>query len=290
MADNSRKTCSRVPPLRGAGRAKRRITRSQKIIGGLAVVVMLGICGCGDFFAEKPTELQAESILREIGTIDTVPEPNIPIPEIYKTPPKIIEQKVGGATEFKLFYFCRHHTSTGLQTIVHQQFATLLFNPKGKSTKIKDYTISNNPATNQLIVRCPMREDVEAVLELLQEVDIPPIQVRIDCLISEVYSDMTMDWETTISIQNLLGEKITLGGLPDKPAFPGAALRDAARATFGLKTGYVRNEGVPGHEFRALVDLLVSRGYLNILTNPSMEVVDGKSASIIVDVLKGYYG
>ena len=44
------------------------------------------------------------------------------------------------------------------------------------------------------------------------------------------------------------------------PAFPGAVLRDAVRVKFGLKVGVER--GSEGHKFNALVDLLVSRGYL----------------------------
>ena len=264
----------------------RKISRLQTIISGLAVSAMLLICGCGSFFAEKPTELQSKLILREISKIDEVPDPGVTIPDIYKTPPVRIEQTVGGGTEFKLFYFCRYHTSDELAKIVNEQFATKLFNEKGKSSTVADYTITSMSATNQLIVRCPTKEDIDAVAELLELVDIPPVQVRIDCLISEVYADVTMDWETTILVENLFGEKITLGGKVTEagvllPAFPGAALRDAARATFGLKTGYVRNEGIAGHEFRALVDLLVSRGYLKILMNPTLEVVNGETAEIL---------
>ncbi len=257
-----------------------KIGLGQSIIGGLAIVVLLLISGCGDFFAHKATELQAEAILRDISKIEPVPDVNIPVPEVYKKPPKIVKQTVGGGPEWKLFYFCKYHTSDKLRKIVDNQFATKLFNEKGKSTTIADYTISSMPATNQLIVRCPTEEDINAVLELLELVDIPPIQVRIDCLISEVYADKTMDWETTVEMQNLFGEGISIGGIPGKPAFPGAALRDAARATFGLKVGVERGE--EGHRFDALVDLLVSRGYLKILMNPTLETVNGEPAEIYI--------
>lgn len=246
----------------------------------VSIISLLLISGCQDFFAQKPTEMESKNILRELSKIELVPDHDTLIPELYKAPPKIVEQIVGGGSEWKLFYFCKYHMSDELREVVNAQFATKLFNEKGKSSTLKDYTISSMPKTNQLIVRCPTREDVNAVLELLEFTDVPPVQVRIDCLISEVYADVTMDWETTIAIDNLFGETIALGGLPGSPAFPGAALRDAARATFGLKTGYIRNEGVAGHEFRALVDLLVSRGYLKILMNPTLEVVNGRSAEI----------
>ena len=244
---------------------------SQRIIAALAVAGMMAICGCGDFFAEKATELQAQSILQDLSRIETVAEPNAPLPYIYRQPPKIIETKKG----VKLLYFTKHHTveefagSGGAPGLIQQQF---------------EYRVSQNPATNQLIVECPTREDTETVIEFLKQVDVPPIQVKIDCLVSELYADVTMDWETTIKIENLLGEEFTLGGKTVdgvlKPAFPGASLRDEARELIGLKVGYSKNLGVAGHEFRALVDLLVSRGYLKILMNPTLEVVNGKTARI----------
>jgi len=144
-----------------------------------------------------------------------------------------------------------------------------------------------------LIIKCPNHQEAQIALQFLKQVDVPPIQVRIDCLVSELYADVTMDWETTIKIENLFGEKIYLGGktvqevLTEstvievlKPAFPGASLREKARELIGLKVGYSKNLGLLGHEFRALVDLLISRGYLKILMNPTLEVVNGETAKI----------
>ncbi|MHC4755621.1 MAG: type II secretion system protein GspD, partial [Planctomycetota bacterium] len=150
---------------------------------------------------------------------------------------------------------------------------------------------SSNPATNHLIVRCPGRKDVEAVLALLETLDVPPVQVKIDCVISELYADATLDWETTIEIGDLLGEDITAGGsarlfgadvldlLQEStplPAFPGASLREVARAKMGLKVGYSSTK----HEFMAVVDILESRGYLKVLMNPTLEIVNGRKAKI----------
>ena len=164
-----------------------------------------------------------------------------------------------------------------------------------KETKLVDYTVSSNPSTNQLIVRCPTKEDAEAVLELLEVVDVAPIQVKIDCLISEVYADMTFDRETTIATENLFGESVTLkpGGTAfgadvqqlvqdDEylPAFPGASLREVARSRMGLNLGYL-NPAKAGHTFTLLIDLLESRGYLKILMNPTLEVVNGGTAKIL---------
>ncbi len=271
--------------------SSRKAGRNRVLIVAVAVALWTG--GWGNIFAQTDTELEAERTLRELRINTQAPEPNVPMPEVYRTPPKIFEQIVGGTPEWKLFYFCRFHTSDDLKKIIHEQFATKVFDEKGKSTQVTDYTVSSNPATNQLIVRCPAREDVEAVLETLRQVDIPPIQVKIDCLISEVYADMTFDRETTIEIQNLFGEDITMkpGGLPfgsdvrqiiDEggevlPAFPGASMREVARSRMGLNIGYLSTS----HAFTLLVDLLESRGYLKILMNPTLVVDNGGTAKVV---------
>ncbi len=255
----------------------------------LVLGVALWIGGCGDFLTDKTASRESAKILDDLGRVETTPEPNIPMPSIYKAPPKIVEQTVGGTSEFKLFYFCKHLSSAELEAIVHKQFATLLFNAKGKSTTIKDYTVSSVAATNQLIVRCPTREDVEAVQETLELVDIAPIQVKISCLISEVYADKTLDWETTTAIEDLFGENIWASPsarpygqdvvqwlLENDPlaAFPGASLREFGRAKMGLNVGYMDDK------FMAVVDILESQGYLKVLMNPTLEVVNGKTAKV----------
>lgn len=239
--------------------SRRKISLSRRTFGALVVVVMLWICGCGEFFAQKPTELLVESILSDLRRVMVVSDANIAIPDIYKEPPRILKTKDG----VKLFYFTLYHTVDKLSGLIREQFG---------------YTVSQCSPTHQLIINCPTREETETVLEFLKQVDVPPIQVKIDCLVSELYADVTMDWETTIMIEDLFGEKITLGGKTVKdvllPAFPGASLRDEARELIGLKVGIAR------HEFRALVDLLISRGYLKILMNPVLEVVNGETAYI----------
>ena len=251
---------------------------------GLSLLAAISITGCGDFFAAKPTELESRNILRELGQIDLAPQNELFTPDIYKKKPQIIEGKIGDKSDARLYYFTRHHTASELASLINTQFIKKFFDTKGKPYPVLDYSVSPNSSTNQLIVRCPTVSDAEQVLEFLELSDVPPVQIRIDCLISEVYADHTMDWETTLLIENLLGEGISLGGKESGgvllPAFPGAALRDVARASFGLKAGYVRNPGVAGHEFRALVDILVSRGYLKILMNPTLEVLNGQTAKI----------
>ena len=266
-----------------------KISFSQKLIVALVTGVALWIGGCGDFLTDKTAGRESTKILDDLGKVETTTEPNIPMPSIYKQPPKIVPQTVGGAEEWKLFYFCRHLSAPELEAIVHKQFATLVFNAKGKSTNVKDYNVSSIAITNQLIVRCPTKTDAEAVLETLQLVDIPPIQVKISCLISEVYADKTLDWETTTAIQNLFGESITAmpSAMPfgkdvvqwliesdPLAAFPGASMREFGRSKMGLNVGYMSDK------FTAVVDILESQGYLKILMNPTLEVINGKTAKV----------
>jgi type II secretory pathway component GspD/PulD (secretin) len=270
---------------------KLKIFRSHTMIWGLAVILLTLTCGCQDWMGQRTSGLQNQKILENLSKIDTVPDPNIRVPDVYKTPPKKVKQIVGGAEEWKLSYFCMYHTSDELKKIIYEQFATKLFDKKGKETKLVDYTVSSNATANQLIVRCPTEEDVDAVLELLEMVDVPPIQVKIDCLISEVYADKTLDWQTTLEIENLFGEGIRAGssaqpfgtGITELveeqavlPAFPGASLREVARAKMGLQIGYVSDS----ENFLAMVDLLESKGYLKILMNPTLEIINGKTAKI----------
>ncbi len=275
MIGNSQKTC-----------------HGKYITWTVAFAVVLWAGGYVHLSAQTNTEDEATETLNKLQIqIQDVAEPNVPMPEVYKNPPEIIEQIVGGKSEWKLFYFCKYQPSDELKKIIHEQFATKLFDKKGKDTQIPDYNISSNPATNQLIARCPAREDAEAVLETLNQVDVPPIQVKIDCLISEIYADFTFDRETTIAIENLVGENVSLkpGGtafgddvqqlIADDEylaAFPGASLRELIRSRMGLKIGYSST----AHEFTALVDLLESRGFLKILMNPTLEIVNGKTAIV----------
>jgi len=253
-----------------------KMSRRRGILVAFAILASVGLAGCQDWPDERATTVEAQNILRDLGRIETIPDPNVQGPSIYKSPPKKFKQIVGGGEEWKLIYFCRCHTAEEMKQIINEQFATKLFDEKGKSTNVTDYTVTANTATNQLIVRCPLEQDIDAVMEIIKEIDIPPIQVRIDCIVSELYADLTVDRETSMAIKNLFGEGVTLGGQQNNGdlAFPGAELRDSARAKFGLKVGINQNN------FKALVDVLVSRGYMKILMNPSLEVVNGETAKI----------
>ncbi|MBN1818641.1 MAG: type II and III secretion system protein [Sedimentisphaerales bacterium] len=258
----------------GSGKTARLSVKNLFFWTATGVCLAAVISGCGDFFASKPTEIESMNLLRELETVKPSPTADISLPEVYREPPKIMETLVGDKKDARLFYFSRYHTVDKLKALIDQQYMKIFQVGKQQLPK-PDYNVAINAGTNQMIVRCPSVEDAQEVLKFLERVDVPPIQVRIDCLISEVYADHTLDWETRINIENLFGEGIELSGY-----MPGAALRDAARNGFGMDVGYEDRDAKPGHEFNTMVDLLVSRGYLKILMNPSLEVVNGETARI----------
>lgn len=261
---------------------------TRRVVGCFSALIMLSFGGCADFFDQKPTEIQTRELLNELREIKENPHIENPLPELYKSPPK--RMKVPGGV--KLFYFCRQHSAESLAELLETQFAQFyrsaptVGKPKGEEYPKPTYTVSPSPSTNQLIIHCPDDTEADMLLEFLRNADVPPIQVNVDCLILERFADVTMDWETTIKIDNFLGEGITFGGKTDPdtgnllPNFPGASLRESKRSDFGLNFGYWSNMGITGHEFRAVVDLLISRGYLKILMNPSIETVNGKQGTI----------
>ena len=89
-------------------------------IVAVAAITILGISGRENIFAQADKEREAEQTLHDL-MVDISGEPigpNVPMPQVYKLPPKIEKQTVGGTEEYKLFYFCRYQKSDDLQKII----------------------------------------------------------------------------------------------------------------------------------------------------------------------------
>ena len=245
------------------------------IITGLCLTIVLG--GCGEFFQKKTTELESKAVIRDISRVHENPHVGNLLPQVYRQGPKRLRVADG----VKLFYFTRYMPVGDLTYTNKDKKKEKQVHGYGGTIRDLGFKVSTNPSTNQLIIHCADDAECEQVLAYLEKTDVPPIQVHIDCLILERFGDVTKDWETTLLIENFLGQEITMGaGKYPNPAFPGAALRESRRSEFGLDFGYWLNQGVPGHQVRAVVDMLESRGYLKILMNPTLETVNGKSAQV----------
>jgi len=260
------------------------------ILHGLLLSITCCIGGCGDFFATKPTALQSQEILKELEQVKDNPNIGNELPQFYQQPPS----RINIAGGVKLLYFTQHHPANDLGTLLTQQLG---------------YKVIPNNSTNQMVIYCPDDKGADVAVDYLKKIDVPPVQVNIDCLILERFGDVTMDWETSIFIENFLGEKVTLGEargtfgdgihpttdpIPEgvltslDPAFPGAALREPERGTFGLDFGYWMDRNVPGHQVRTIVDVLESQGYLKILLNPTLETINGKLAKVTIKDYSSY--
>ena len=246
------------------------------IATGCCLFVVLG--GCGDLFEKKSTEVESKAVIRDISRVRENPHVGNPLPQVYLDGPKRLRVDDG----VKLFYFTKY-MPVGDLNFRNDKDKNLEKRINGYGGTIRDlgFKVSSNPSTNQLIIHCADDAECDQVLVYLAKTDVPPIQVHIDCLILERFGDVTKDWETTLLIENLFGQEITLGESKyPNPVFPGAALRESRRGEFGLDFGYWLNQGIPGHQVRMVVDMLESRGYLKILMNPTLETVNGKSARV----------
>ena len=107
--------------------------------------------------------------------------------------------------------------------------------------------------------------------------------IQVDCLVVEVFTDLKMDRETTVVAENIL-EKVTT--VPRGQGFISLSttatrlLREAAEATAPKEDGSAGDKRVTQDQFKALVEMLASRGLMKILMNPRIQVVDGKTAKI----------
>ena len=239
-------------PQTAGGRCTKTLLRKRirAIQWSMILALLPGTGGCSGFFSHEPTELQNKEIFRNLREVQVMPDADRPLPAIYTAEPAIMKME----DSVKLFYFAKQQSPNLLAGLIKEQL---------------EHQVSQNPATNQLIAKCKTEDEAEHLLNFLKRVDVPPIQVRVDCLISELFADLTMDYETQVHIENLLGESIAIGSL-----MPGASIRSVSRSDMGLKAHITKSK------FDALIDVLESRGYAKVLMRPSLEVVNGKTARI----------
>ncbi len=263
------------------------ILQQGMVLGGcLAMLCFWGGCAqesadqkIRTFFERKSTEIESRIILNELSQVRENPHIANPLPTMYRQPPLRLKVPDG----VKIFYFTKHHPSGDLSFRNPDKAKEKEVHSLAGAVRDLGFKVSSNPTTNQLIIHCADDAEADQVLQFLERLDVPPIQVHIDCLILERFGDITMDWETSLLIENLFGEGVTLGASKyPKAAFPGASLRESRRSEFGMDFGYWHKKGIDGHQIRLVVDMLESRGYLKILLNPSIETVNGKSATITI--------
>lgn len=260
----------------------------------ITLLLPLFVMGCQSSIDSTSDHIR-ENAWKVITTQETEPsEPTEESPtlDIYKKPPRINNYiNNDGNDVWGVLYRGRNHTPEELEKYVKAFFADMEIDPKTKQQiSIPNYSTLIDEGTNQLTVKCPDEALAKTVLQFLEDHDDPPVQVKITCLISEIYADMTFDRETTLQLENLFGEHFTTMGtgrslgsdVPNiidqgniVPNFLGGSPRDPLRALMGLKAGYVKSGSAV-----ALLDWLESKGFLKIMMKPVLEVVNGRTARL----------
>lgn len=131
----------------------RQFLNYHRWISFLWLIATLCLSGCSsdvnEFFNKKTIEIHSKTIIRDIQQIPLAPDMNNPLPEIYLAEPKIMTV---GAEDTKLFYFTKNHTPDKLEKLINEQLGFL---------------VSQLPATNQLIIKCPNENDAQIALDFL---------------------------------------------------------------------------------------------------------------------------
>ncbi len=93
------------------------------------------------------------------------------------------------------------------------------------------------------------------------------VKIQVDCIVLEVQGQLELDWETFVKAKNILDEPVSLD---EKPGHTMAA----------DLLGTVTDKGVAGSKLDAFIELFASRGYLSIVTKPSVCVSDGQRGQL----------
>ena len=105
--------------------------------------------------------------------------------------------------------------------------------------------------------------NADTVRGSLQAVDLDPLRVQIDLMIAESVVGAKTDWETYVSIKNLMDGKVTPGEQPDS-----------------VDSVLEKRSDMGEDKLETLIDLLVSRAYVKTIFNPLLEVYSGQAARI----------
>ncbi|OXU14715.1 hypothetical protein [Sedimentisphaera salicampi] len=228
-----------------------------KIITALFSALLL--FGCGEVLDEKKTEIEAKRLLEAASEIRKDLEVDRPVPDRISSETEIQKTSQG----VKLFYYTKNHSPKYVENMLKREF------------KVGTARLDS---ANQLIISCGNEKLANEILDFIKIIDIPPIQVRINCVIVENYADLTMDKETRVEVEEVFSSDVAMTPKGEGPSFPGASIRETERSDMGMELGYSYSED--GEKVETLVDLLVSRGYFKVLLNPTVETLVGEPAEV----------
>ncbi len=139
-------------------------------------------------------------------------------------------------------------------------------------------------AFENISLRTKLKTDMQIKPDSAHSATLATSIIQIDLMSLEIFGGRQVDWETAVTLKDTLGDKVALDGtdpaLKKSSLTAGALLRKAVAATEVVEDTPGRNKRVTKEELKAVVDTLVSRGYLKILTNPTIQVLSGKTAKV----------
>ncbi|HNS20080.1 MAG TPA: type II and III secretion system protein [Sedimentisphaerales bacterium] len=244
-----------------------RFLLASRLTASLAILSC--VCGCKDverFFDRTAIDNHSRDLIREMGNIEPIPDVNAMMDGVYTGPPEIVTNAKGTF----IFYNTKYQSPATLTALLKDTLGV---------------TVCSNTKINQCVIKCESEDNARVVIEFLDRMDKRPIQVEIDCLVSEVYADLTLDYETTLAIEDLFGTgdggikkvgDVLADAIEITGTLPGASNRDVDRADMGINFGLSSHSG----SFSAMIDMLVSRGYMQVVMRPKLKVVNGQKASI----------
>lgn len=131
----------------------------------------------------------------------------------------------------------------------------------------EEVTVIGDTSSNKLVISTSPRY-IEAVMEIVKELDSPPPQVMIQVLLAEVTLDQSDSWGMDVSVGPFGGEGYRIG-------------TSAANAGIATSLG-VPNLSVSSADFSLLVRALEAQGKLEVLSNPQVLANNNETARIQV--------
>lgn len=139
--------------------------------------------------------------------------------------------------------------------------------PRRQAALSGEITVVADGRANSLLVRAN-EADIELIREVVQALDVRPLQVLIEVLVAEIRRDRSIG----VNVEGELGPTETAGGLTLDGAFGTAGLGDFA----------LRVMGIGNLDLEATLRLASARGNVRILTRPVVLATNNQVAEIIV--------
>lgn len=143
---------------------------------------------------------------------------------------------------------------------------------EGSSLEVGDVSIIADEENNALLVMATPA-DYEKVMRAIQKIDVLPLQVLVEATIVEVTLKDELRYGLQWYFKSKIGGKTlqgVLGNVPITTSFPSDKVASGSLALLS------------GSDTRALLDLLASDSKMNVVSSPTLMVLDNRKASIRV--------